>query len=348
MDACFLNINVFNSRLPYYYYLYACRHADGDGIFNLVNCTVTGVDMGKGLDTSHPLVGAKVVSTGHPAPKIVTLDVDNQNNAQIFGLSVAIRTKDNKTTLVTSDFKPAAFRNIRQNGPTRRDRSATWQSVLTGLKWPASPSAFDVINELQQLSTSSGQLSMRFMTDRYIFVKPKVSKGDSKEFKVYTGRLTGVIGSQSRGAPENMQMRVLKSKAAPAYAFAKVANVGKQKMLVIDLCNAITFNSQGALSDDNGTLTVFVNEKKIGEIDLTDTKANASWFHNTGGVVGFPLPNNIKIHDYPIKIYSKKKGSPSDVLFVVEKIYSKKKGSPSDVLFVAEKANGLVCKWTIL
>lgn len=140
----------------------------GDGIFDLVNCKVTTVEMPSAQAGTETLVGAPVVAlyTGAP-PKLVDLDPMQQNGSELWGLTMMFGGFDG--SWVQGTFEPIAFNGIWGNsqGPNTPRNSAsgaaTYLSTLTNLKWNVGNST--VLKALQ--AQSPRRLSVRMVVSAH-------------------------------------------------------------------------------------------------------------------------------------------------------------------------------------
>ena len=227
--------------------------------------TVDGV-VGEALDTGVSRVSAKMVD----------LDPENQMTSTLFGLRLAIRSYDayQGPTLVSGDFKPAAFSEIWQNrqGPGDDFLAASYQSIIENVEWDLSKVKSPTLQELKKISEKNGNiLSIKFEVRHY---------HASSSNPLYTfGYVSGTIGPASAGEPHNfVRGRLLRGSGLSAvnllpFVVRTDAKTGVRTLLA-DVGNAF-----GRSSDDTGYNIAYLGDsvcistvddpKSVGVIDLT-------------------------------------------------------------------------------
>jgi hypothetical protein len=167
----------------------------GTGAWRLCGCAITAAAWdGKFATTSaaDPVIGLPLKnSSDRVDAKIVDLDPDQQMVSMIFGLEVRIADPVSGAVLMTGEFTPAPFMDMWMRGGGGGDAVASvfYHSTLVGVVW-GDLSKSPALQALQS-ATSQGQLSMRFMLDRY---------GMGGARRGY-GRIVGTIGPALAGEP---------------------------------------------------------------------------------------------------------------------------------------------------
>ncbi len=273
----------------------------GDATWRLLGCTVTAAWLPSGAVTSSdPVLQCIVADSDTQAPaKLVDLDSEQQLVSEIWGMQVRIADSSGNT-LMSGDFEPAAFldiwdRAIGAESGGDVDAGATYQSVLTNLKW-ADVSASSFLTALQE-KAGDGLLSIKFNVD-----------GINMNFQspdFMCGRIVGTIGPATTSEPQHMVLgRQFMAEGLPSANinfFSPVGGINFFPAVVdqgagcifLDLGNAISTNPTGQLNDlGDLALTVAGSTTPIGTIPSTGSGGYASdptWYSRTAGVVALPL-----------------------------------------------------------
>jgi hypothetical protein len=167
----------------------------GTGAWRLSGCTITGAAWGGKFATTwlqDPAIGLQLKnSSDRVDAKLVDLDPDQQMVSMIFGLQVRIVDPVSGAVLMTGELTPVPFMDMWVRGGGGGDTAASvfYHSTLTGVVW-GDLSKSPALQALQA-ATLQGQLSIRFMLDRYAMGRAKRGYG----------RIVGTIGPALAGEP---------------------------------------------------------------------------------------------------------------------------------------------------
>jgi hypothetical protein len=291
----------------------------GSGAFRLLGCRVVAVHYFDGTSgPDDPVLGLSIAGgEDRTSGKLVDLDPQWQLASTPWGF--AVRLTDGVTAdFFTGDYRPHAFRDLwfgRMLSSTGRPgggdgfAAATFQSVLTNLKWANDLRGSRVLTELKTACAATEMLSIRLTTFGY-------SDRDPRAGNFTTGTVVGTIGPQLPGEPESY---ILGRRFAPANGSTSWNGCGyfsghvdrAARRLFLDLSNGLqlAFPNRdptqgpvvpvGTLKDIGaiqvGILTVPAvteftpatrdNFLPIGTIDYRQQ----GWLLTTGGVVALPL-----------------------------------------------------------
>ncbi|HEX2834862.1 MAG TPA: hypothetical protein VHW00_17750 [Thermoanaerobaculia bacterium] len=272
----------------------------GDATWRLLGCVVTAAWTPEGAVTGDPVLQCIVADSDTQAPaKLVDLDTEQQLVSEIWGLQVRI-ADSNGNTLLLSDYEPAAFldiwdRAVGQSTGGDVDAGATYQSVLTNLRW-ADVSSSEFLTALKDASTD-GVLSIKFNVDsiNMNFTSPDFM----------CGRIVGTIGPATESEPKHMVLGrqfMTASAKIPGNFFKPAGKLNFFPAVVDETAQCIFLDLGNALNSDASTgqpvnrgdlvLTVAGSSTPLGTIPATGANGYASqanWYANTAGIVVLPL-----------------------------------------------------------
>ena len=221
----------------------------GSSAWRLWDCSVTSVRYGDGSYCDDPnsdaVVGARFASADdRVAAKLVDLDPEQQMVSQIWGLKIVVG-EDGASAGFSGEFEPVAFGDIWArvpNGVPDSVFSATYQSVLQSIAWPA-----EITSKFLDSLGRPDALSIKFTVDGY---------DDDRASADFTlGRVSGAIGPYLEGEPHHFVAgRRLRPPTASPLNFA-VATIDSGK-LFLDLANSIPCVRPGEEMTDVGVLQV--------------------------------------------------------------------------------------------
>jgi hypothetical protein len=262
----------------------------GTGSWRFVGCSVKTVcyrdgslvaDMG-----ADPVIGMSIVDAGDRVPaKLVDLDPEQQLVSQIWGFELSLASSTHGVAFRGSfAVTPLAdlWKRYRNTDSYDRGASAYFQSVLTGITWPAGLDS-RVLREIAEAGSDPTRLSIRFTTDGY------ENRSDAADFTF--GRVTGAIGPYIAGEPERFVAgRVLRPVPGSLlhYAQAQITD----DLLVVDLSNSLPTAGPGGPPADLGELQLAILGKKgepelLGPIPFRATR----WCEDRAGVHWVKLTN---------------------------------------------------------
>ena len=290
----------------------------GDGSWRLVGCKVTDAWLGPGTRAgdNDPVRSALIAGSDRKVEaKLVDLDPYQQGVSMIFGLEVRITEPDGRT-LVRGCFDPAPYTDIwsrTQGGQGDGAASASYQSVLTGVRWDQGDSKF-----LQSLraATGDGLLSIKFNVDG--FGMHPSSPG------FLHGRIVGTIGPATVTEPRQLVLgRHFMAEGLPSPdSFMPAGQINfctgrvdtQAKRLYLDLGNALPTTAAGTMAR-LGVISVSCTDPTspeplvVGQI-AEDAYGDPDWYAATAGIVEMPAdrcltPGEVTtIEDNPLVIGS--------------------------------------------
>ena len=284
----------------------------GSAEFRLVGCRVRSAFRADGTPAAadDPVLELVVADSDRLAPaKLVDLDPDQQLASVIWGLEVRIADDAGRSRMV-GRFAPASFTDLweraRGSGPGGDFRAAAcFQSVLTDLEWDDVEDS-EVLAQLKARAETSGRLSLKFNVDGYTM--------DSTSPNFTRGRVVGTIGVAEPGEPRHFVVgRQLTAVRAPVQSiFSPLGRINfcpavvheADRLIMIDLGNALPTRSPGGPLQNNGTLSVGVqthgSPTTLGTVDyLAD-----GWYENFAGVVALRLSDAqlAAVHSAPLTL----------------------------------------------
>ena len=192
------------------------------------------------------VIGLSVRESGdRSGAKIVDLDPEQQGVSMLFGLTICL-VEASGHVLMQGEFEPAAFYDLRANRSTGggdAGRSAYFQSVLTNVVW-GDVTTSPCLTQLKQAS-SSGQLSIRFITDGYRTGGP---------MRGY-GRVVGTIGPYLADEPRtfiagrHLQVQTDGPPKPPEFSQADCVVDAARRKLLVDVGNLLKVDATGDFSD---------------------------------------------------------------------------------------------------
>ncbi|MGW0532198.1 ferritin-like domain-containing protein [Streptomyces sp. NPDC003032] len=238
----------------------------GSGALRLTDVRVTSVCHPDGRvvtkGSADPVVGGRIADDDRrPNGKFVDLDPQNQMVSEIYGLRLRVLDGKGREQL-RGDFAPAAMEDvwIRATLPSGRgDPSATYQSVLTDVRW-----AEDLTSPLLRTmrgATHGDKLSVKLNLDG---VEDGVERWlDSLTF----GRLVGAIGPYAEGEPHHLVAgrRLRRSGDAGPLHHAPCRVDEKARTVFVDLGNSIRATSRGGPLESVGPLRLVALDDDGGE-----------------------------------------------------------------------------------
>jgi hypothetical protein len=291
----------------------------GSGAFRLLGCRVVAVHYVDGTSgAGDPILGLSIAGgEDRTSGKLVDIDPQWQLASTPWGFAVGL-TEGVTPDFFTGDYRPHAFRDLwfgRMLSSTGRPgggdgfAAATFQSVLTNLRWANDLRGSRALAELKAASVTTGMLSIRLTTFGY-------SDRDPRAGDFTTGTVVGVIGPQLPGETESY---IAGRRFAPANGSTSWNGCGyfsghvdlAARRLFLDLSNGLqlafsnrdpsqgpvvpvgTLNDIGAIQVGilkGPAITEFTpatreNFLPIGMIDYRQQ----GWLLSTGGVVALPL-----------------------------------------------------------
>jgi hypothetical protein len=296
---------------------------DGDGVWRLLGCDITGAFMADGTAASSTdsILTYSVADSDDSVPaKIVDLDPQQQMVSTIFGLQVRI-ADGLGNTLMRGQFEPAAFTEIwkkmvGQGGDMAF--GAMWQSVITVTEWGDLTSS-PFLQALQlEANQNSNLLSIKFNVDSYSMLGPvNVDSysmlwpvaGQEGENQFCRGRIVGTIGPASANEPRHFvaarQLMVLSSDSnqSPWINYCAAVIDEAANVVRIDLGNALVADASNTLID-RGALTLVVTQEAGGTPCVIGSIAYTApgWYEKTAGIVEVPIPQSLldMVKDNPL------------------------------------------------
>lgn len=260
----------------------------GGGSWRFVGCTVRRVVYADGSVCEDPLVDPIIGAPVNGAEtrvegKVVDLDSENQNAAEIWGFRVIVGGGD---CGLAGDFKVAAFTDFwprYAGGEPDSFWSAFYQSLLERVGWKEiGRSRF--LQELRLNGIPPETLSIKFVADG---IDTDLS---SPTFTL--GRLVGTIGRQGPAEPHHFVAgRALVNSGVPALAPAYAVVDGP--VLHLDLGNSLPTQSPGGPFVDLGDLYVAAQPPDgppllLGRVAYQDADV-PDWYQRTAGILSLPL-----------------------------------------------------------
>lgn len=248
----------------------------GTGAWRFFDCAVTSVCYADGSycddPQSDPLVGAGFAAADDQvSAKLVDLDPEQQMVSQIWGLEVVVGSAAAGNGF-SGAFEPAAFGDIWTRFPAGQPDSffsATYQSVLQSVQWPATISS-RFLDALGRPDT----LSIKFTVDGF---------DDDRTSSTFTlGRVSGAIGPYVDGEPHHFVAgRRLRPRPKTPFNFA-LATIA-DGVLFVDLANSLPTTGPGGSQADVGLLEVALLPTDgppvpIGTVDYL----RRSWYQDAG------------------------------------------------------------------
>ncbi|MFF6888415.1 ferritin-like protein [Streptomyces sp. NPDC012421] len=227
----------------------------GSGALRLTDVRVTSVCAPDGRvlaeSAEDPVVGGWIADDDRrPNGKFVDLDPQNQMVSEIYGMRLRILDAKGREQL-RGDFAPAAMEDvwIRATLPSGRgDPSATYQSVLTGVRWAKDLSS-PLLRTMRAL-THGDTLSMKLNLDG---VEDGVERWlDSLTF----GRVVGAVGPFAPGEPRHLVAgrRLRKADESGPLHHAPCRVDEETRTVFVDLGNSIRATSRGGPLETVGPL----------------------------------------------------------------------------------------------
>lgn len=289
---------------------------DGTGNWRLLDCVINSVTYKDGTSTTDPtkdpIIGMSVMDANtRVAGKIVDLDPQQQSVSQIWGMVVRLGQEEN--FFVKGDFKPVGFIDIWWNRSIDLKGSpgaaATYQSVLTNLKWSIDGIDSRYLRELQ--AESPDQLSMKFNVD--IFNQTVTDA----HFTI--GRVVGSIGPSSAAEPDHFTLgrqfvpdmvcqsgMYLPKTVGNFPLYVATALVREDtKQIVLDLGNCLKTKTKEGLMADDSDLKLAYNKGNGQYILLGDIPFHADkWYETNAGLVTIALSDEqlAAVLEYPLTI----------------------------------------------
>ncbi|MCC6231556.1 MAG: ferritin-like protein [Verrucomicrobiales bacterium] len=260
----------------------------GSGAWRFIGCTVRRVVYADGTTCEDPLVDPIVGAPINGAEarvegKVVDLDSQNQNAAEIWGFRVLVGGGD---CGLAGDFKVAAFTDFWPrfaSGEPDSFWSAFYQSILDHVSWRNIPRS-RFLRELMIQGTAPEQLSIKFVADGI--------DTDASSPTFTLGRLVGTIGRQLPGEPHHfIPTRALVQSGVPALAPAYAAI--ENGVLHLDFGNSLPTQCPAGPFVDLGDLYLAAQPsdappRLLGRIPYQDPLL-PDWYARTAGIVSLPL-----------------------------------------------------------
>jgi len=282
-------------------------HPRGTGEFRFLRCMVTAVvDEHYQVQANHPLVHSEIGTFAvDSSPKIVDLDPDQQNYAELFGMRITFADALGKPFLTGLLDPPPVARDTWTRIPGEGSvwgNSGFFQSVLTRIE-RLSGAALDPTGTIDtMLRLGHNQLSMKFVVDNF----GAGIQDANKTFLITdpnfaTGRLVGIIGPAKDDEPATYLAgrRLLGTADKTVVSCAPapcVINTAARK-LTLDLSNSIQWQEDpeghagdavdgtffAGYRDPSGaivtmppelayTTSAYMNTAGIYDLDLTDAQ----------------------------------------------------------------------------
>ncbi len=307
---------------------------EGTGIFRLVNCRITGAQLGGAQITENgrdQVIGMALENADdHVFGKLVDLDPQQQSCSEIWGMGLRL-TDSAGSTVFSGDYVTAAFINLwrrqqQDTAPNDQELAAVYQSVLNRVQWSGTPSSA-ALKALQRAS-EDGELSINMNLYAY---------GRDPGIPRYTlGRVAGVIGPYRSGEPKHFvlgrQMVAAQGNGLSAvngvFTFQAKVDAGR-KALTADFGNSLQIvNADGAFVDV-GPLAMAVLKTRTDGV-LTSVAAGQvavlgqvayrqpNWYQQTAGIQEFDYSADswcvANIETYPLLLLGQQNGGNYNVL----------------------------------
>jgi hypothetical protein len=263
----------------------------GSGALRLTDVRVTSVCRPDGRvlteGSEDPVVGGRIADDDRrPNGKFVDLDPQNQMVSEIYGLRLRVLDKDGREQL-RGDFAPAAMEDvwIRATLPSGRgDPSATYQSVLTGVRW-AEDLTSPLLRTMRE-ATYGDTLSVKLNLDG---VEDGVERWiDSLTF----GRMVGAVGPYAENEPRHLvagrRLRTSGDSSPVNHAPCRIDE--DTRTVFVDLGNSIRATSRGGPLESVGPLHLVSLDGDGTQHDLGRLQGlEADFYERLAGIVALGL-----------------------------------------------------------
>ncbi|GGK73047.1 ferritin-like domain-containing protein [Mangrovihabitans endophyticus] len=257
----------------------------GTGSIRLSDIRITAALLPGGAAADDPIVDGRVADDDlRVNAKFADLDPENQMVPEIWGLRLRLLDVTGREAL-RADFRPAAMDDmwIRAKLPSGRgDPAATYQSVLTGVRW--APTLNSPALRALRDATADGMLSIKFTMGA---VEDGIEQWpDTLTF----GRLVGCIGPYASGEPYHFVAgRRLLAWPGSTLHHAPCRIDVAARTVVLDLGNSVPATGRGGPPVQTGPLRLAVLGAGDSPTVLAPIDVVPEDYERVAGIVSVPL-----------------------------------------------------------